>query len=354
MKATIIGFPQSGKSTLFNAVTNIKPDPAQMPQEQLAMVNVPDPRITQLVEICKPKKTTYANIEFVDIPGVSMTDAHGRAEFAKHMPSIRKSDVLVIVVRDFKNPSVPEYRNRIDAMGDLADMHEELMFADLDAVTKRIEKLEKSKNKPTKTQEQDKKELAILQRCAEALEASKPLSTVVHSEEDARAIASFAFVTEKPAIAVFNVDDDRAAETIDNVPENFHSAFPLCADIEAQITELDDEDKATFLADIGVEEPARDRLIRSCYDAMNLMSFLTMGPDEVRAWTIPKGTHAVDAAGKIHSDLARGFIRAETIGFEELIECGDLKHAKSAGKLRQEGKNYEVQDGDILNIKFNV
>lgn len=354
MKATIIGFPQSGKSTLFSAVTNIKPDPAQMPQEHIGLVSVPDPRITQLVELCKPKKTTFANVEFVDVPGVSMTDAHGRAEFAKHMPTIRNSDVLVIVVRDFKNPSVPEYRNRIDCLGDLADMHEELMFADLDAVTKRVEKLEKSKNKPTKTQEQDKKELAVLQRCAEALESSKPLSTVLQHEEDARAIASFSFVTEKPAIAVFNVDDDRAAEVIENVPENFHSAFPLCADIEAQINDLPPEDRSSFLSDIGVEEPARDRLIRSCYDAMNLMSFLTMGPDEVRAWTIPKGTHAVDAAGKIHSDLARGFIRAETIGFDELMECGDLKKAKSAGKLRQEGKHYEVQDGDILNIKFNV
>ncbi|NOX59277.1 MAG: redox-regulated ATPase YchF [Planctomycetes bacterium] len=354
MRAAIIGPPQSGKSTLFYAVTNLMPDPGQMPQEHVATVAVPDTRIPHLVELCQPKKTTFANVEFLDVPGVSLADAHGRADFAKYLPSIRNCDVLVIVVRDFKNTSVPEYRNRIDCHGDLADMHEELIFADLDVVTTRLEKLEKSLKKPTKTHEQEKKEMVVLQRCAEALEASKPLSTAIASDEDAKLIASFSFATQKPAVAVYNVDDDRAAEPIKNVPENFHSAIPLCADIEAQINELPTEDRAAFLGDIGVEEPARDRLIRTCYDAMNLMSFLTMGPDEVRAWTIPKGTLAVDAAGKIHSDLARGFIRAETVSFADLMETGNFKSAKAAGKVRQEGKTYEVQDGDILNIKFNV
>lgn len=318
------------------------------------MVPVPDPRVDVLTKMYSPKKTTYATVEFIDIPGFSLADAHGQDELRKHLPMIRQCDVLVLVVRDFSSSAVAAYRNRVDRAADLAELRDELLFADLDSVTKRLEKLEKAVHKPTKSHEQDKKELAVLTACREALENNQPLSAAIAHADDARVIASFAFVTEKPAIVVYNVDDDRASEAADGVPEHMHSAHVLSAEIEAQINDLEPEDREAFLADLGIERPARDRLIQACYSAMRYISFLTVGPDEVRAWSIQAGTPAVDAAGKIHSDLARGFIRAETVAYDDLMAEGDMKNAKSAGKVRQEGKTYEVQDGDIINIKFNV
>jgi ribosome-binding ATPase YchF (GTP1/OBG family) len=196
--------------------------------------------------------------------------------------------------------------------------------------------------------------MVLITACRDALENSKPLSSLVHNADDARLLASFAFLTEKPAIVVYNVDDSRAKESKAEAPPHFHSAVALCADLEAQINDLDPGDRPAFLAELGIAEPARNRLIRNCYAAMDFISFLTMGPDEVRAWPIQRGTAAVDAAGKIHSDLARGFIRAETVAYDDLQANSDFKGAKAAGKVRQEGKAYVVKDGDILNIKFNV
>ncbi len=354
MKAAIIGLPFSGKSTLFTAATSLKADPGEMPQDRVAVVPVPDRRLDFLAKLHNPKKVTPATIEFVDFPGFSLSDAHGQQELKKYLPKIRLCDLLVLVVRDFQSPSVPAYRDRVDRDADLAELREELIYADLETVTNRIEKLEKALGKPTKTHEQEKRELVLLTACREALEASKPLSTALQSADEARMLSSFGFLTEKPAIVVFNVDEDRATEADIPAPDHVHSAVALCADLEAQIAELDESDRPAFLADIGIETPARDVLIQRCYDAMDHISFLTMGPDECRAWSIRKGTVAVDAAGKIHSDLARGFIRAETVAYHDLVEAGDFKGAKANGKVRQEGKTYVVQDGDILNIKFNV
>ena len=325
-----------------------------MPQERIAVVGVPDPRLAFLTSLYNPKKVTEATIEFVDIPGFSLADAQGRQQLRKHLPTMRLCDCFVLVARDFQNPSVPAYRDRVDRGADLAELWEELIFADLEMVTNRVEKLEKALTKPTKTHEQEKRELAVMKACQEGLESGKPLSSTVHAEEEQRMLASFGFLTEKPAMVVYNVDEGRAADGAADPPEHFHSAVALCAETEAQIAELEPEDRAAFLADLGISVPARDVLIRQCYDAMDMISFLTMGPDEVRAWPIRKGTSAVDAAGKIHSDLARGFIRAETVAYADLVEAGDLKGAKAAGKVRQEGKTYTVLDGDILNIKFNV
>jgi GTP-binding protein YchF len=354
MKAALIGLPLSGKTTLFTAVTGLKAGPGDPLQERRAAVAVPDDRLGFLAKLYNPKKVTPATIEFVDFPGFSLADAHGQEELRRHLPAIRQCDMLVLVVRDFHNPAVPPYRNRVDRSADLAELRDELIFADLDTVAKRLEKLEKSLKKPSKTHEQEKRELALLTSCREALEASRPLSTVINHADDARLLASFAFLTEKKAIVVYNVDDTRAAEPEQQAPEHFHSAVALCADLEAQINDLDPADRPAFLAEMGIAEPARNRLIRDCYAAMDHISFLTMGPDEVRAWPIQRGTTAVDAAGKIHSDLARGFIRAETVAYADLVAAGDFKNAKAAGKVRQEGKAYVVQDGDILNIKFNV
>ena len=354
MKTAFVGLPGSGKSSLFTAVTG-RPIPAgELHQEHVGVVTVPEPRLPWLVEHYQPKKETPATIEMVDIPGISLSEAHGQDELRKHLPTIRQCEVLVAVVRDFENPSVPQYRDRIDPAGDLAELRDEFLFADLDSTTRRIEKLEKTVSKPSKTQDLDKRELALLQKCRDALENGQPLSEVITNPEDARILGSFQFLTEKPLVVVYNVDESRAAEEPSETPPHAYSALSLCARAEADIVELDPEDRPAFLEELGLSAPASERLIQRCFDALGLIVFFTVGADEVRAWPIIKGTPAQEAAGKIHTDLARGFIRAETVAYDDLIAAGDMRDAKSAGKVRQEGKTYIVQDGDVINVKFNV
>ncbi len=354
MKAAIIGLPLSGKTTLFTSVTGHPPATSDPLQEHQGVVDVPEARLDLLVDLYRPKKVVHATIDFVDYPGFTVQDARGQNELRRHLASVRTADVLVLVVRDFKNASVPAYRERIDPAADLQELSDELIFADLEIVAGRIEKLEKALSKPTKTHDEEKRELALLSQCREALEESKPLATAIHSPEEARMISSFAFLTEKPAVVVFNVDEDRAGQAQVDVPEHAHAAIVLCADIEAQINDLDPDERADFLHELGIETPVRDRLIRTCYEAAGLISFFTAGPTEVHAWSVPRGTVAQDAAGKIHTDLARGFIRAETVAYDDLAAAGDFKSARAAGTVRQEGKSYVVQDGDFITIKFNV
>ena len=354
MKVAFVGPPQSGKTTLFRAVTGQFEDPTHGVQERVAVVKVPDPRLDFLAELYKPKKYTPATIEVVDVPGFSQVTAQQQAEFRRHIPSLKLCDALVAVVRAFDNPNVAAYRDRVDPRADLEELHAELIFADLETVANRIEKLEKALTKPTRTHEQEKHELALMQRCRSALENEKPLSDVVTGDEDRKLVKGFRFLTQMPLVVVVNVSDrDAANPRLFDYPKA-SAMIGLCANTEADIAQLPPEDRKAFLDDLGVAEPARDRLIRACYNAMGLISFLTYGPDEVRAWSIRRGTIAVDAAGEIHSDLARGFIRAETVAFEDLRAAGDMKAAKAAGKIRLEGKNYVVQDGDCILIKFNV
>ncbi len=350
MKVVITGLPQSGKSTVFSAVTGIAVDPYAAPQPHPGVVRVPDTRLKYLTELYHPKKVTEATIEFVDVPGCSLSDPHGREAWKHILPTVRQAELLVIVVRDFENPAVPAYRDRIDAQADFDEMWAELIFADLDAVTTRLDRLEKAVKKPTGSLDAQKHEMALLQRCREALEADSPLSTVVHTESDRAAVSSFSFLTQKPIVCVRNVSDDRVASTEPLTAGHAAASIVLSASIESEIACLEPEDRTAFLADLGVEAPARDRLIQTCYAAMGLISFLTMGEDEVRAWTIAKGCTAVEAAGKIHTDLAHGFIRAETVAYEDLLANKDMKGARAAGKVRKEGKSYVVTDGDILNI----
>lgn len=350
MKVALIGPPQSGKSTLFSASTGLNSGGLSAPGIVHAVVKVPDPRLAYLIELCKPKKITEATIDFLDVPGFALEDARGRESFRRLLPDVRQAELLVIVVRDFMNPSVPAYRNRVDAAADFQAMWEELIFADLEQVTTRVERLEKSLKKPTKTHDAEKRELALLTRCREALENNRPLSDVLSTEEDRRTVASFAFLTQKPIVCVRNVGDDHAGAAPPLSVEHAVSSLALCALLEAEIASLDPADRPAFLKEMGLVEPARDRLIRTCYDACGLISFLTMGPDEVRAWTIRKGSTAAEAAGKIHTDLARNFVRAETVAYEDLVANHDLKGARAVGKVRKEGKSYVVVDGDILNI----
>lgn len=354
MRVALIGLPKSGKSTLFSAATGVTVDPYAAPQIHRNVVKVPDERLDYLAKLFNPKKYTEATIEFLDVPGISLGDPGGPAEFRKVLPDIRMADVLAVVVRDFENPSTPKYKDRIDPRADLGEVWDELLFADLEAVTTRVERLQKGLQKPSKTHDQDKHELALLTRCKEALESEKPISAVLDNVDERRMVASFAFLTEKPLIAVRNVSESRIAEAPASLSPHARDNLSVCASVEAEIAALPPEDRRPFMADLGLTTSARDQLIRACYAAGGLISFLTMGPDEVRAWTIVKGANAVEAAGRIHTDLARGFIRAETVAFADLAAHTDMKGAKAAGKVRQEGKTYIVQDGDILNIKFNV
>lgn len=354
MRFAIIGPPQSGKSTLFSAITGQKVDPGHAPSEQLATVNVPDRRLDYLAELYKPKKYTPAHLEFVDIPGVSLADAGGPAEFRKTMNTVRRCDGILLVVRAFESDSVAKYRGRIDPKADLAELHSELIFADLEQVMNRVEKLEKSTQKPTKTRDAELRELTMMRHVQKALETEAPVSSAIHNDEERGIAGSFGFLTLKPVIVVVNVDESKVKEPPLFTAEHAKATVALAAEIEAEISQLEDADKAAFLADLGLAEPARVRLIRTCYDAVGLVSMLTCGEDEVRAWTIFKDTPAVEAAGKIHSDIQRGFIRAETVSFADLQAHKDMRGAKAANKVRLEPKHYVVQDGDIINFRFNV
>lgn len=350
MKVALIGLPRSGKSTVYAAVTGATIDAYGQPEAHTHVVHVPDSRMPYMVDLCKPKKVIEATIDFVDVPGCSLNDAKGREDWRRLLPVVRKADLLVLVVRDFENASVPAYKDRVDPEADLRDVWDELIFADLDAVSTRVERLEKSLRKPTKTHDAEQKELVLLERCREALEQEKPLSSVIASEDDRRHVASFAFLTQKPLVTIRNVGDDNPSDAAALNADYAAESIALCASIEAEIAALDPEDRAAFVEEMGLGDPARDRLIRLCYRACGLISFFTIGPDEVRAWTIPAGSTAVDAAAKIHTDLARGFIRAETIAYDDLIEYKDEKGARAAGRARKEGKSYVVADGDILHI----
>jgi GTP-binding protein YchF len=350
MKAALIGLPQSGKSTLFAAVTGASLDSYAAPEPHHAVVRVPDPRLAYLAELAHPKKVTEATIEFIDVPGCSLDDAKGREEWRRLLPVVRQSDVLVLVVRDFENPTVPACRERIDAKADFDAVWEEILFADLETVSTRIERLEAALKKPTKTHEAEKHELALMARCREALESEEALLSVITAEEDRRQLSSFAFLTEKPLVGVANVSDDRAADRPEWDVPHVEDVITLCASIEAEIAVLDEEDRPAFLADLGIDEPARGRLMKTCYHAAGLISFLTMNAEEARAWTIHRGATALEAAAKVHTDLARGFIRAETVSYDDLVAHKDMKGARAAGRVRKEGKTYVVQDGDVLQI----
>lgn len=353
MRIAFIGPLSSGKSSLFRAVTGQPHNPNHV-GEQLAVVKVPDQRLDWLSGLYKPKKYTEATIDCLDVPGFSHETATGQAEFRKSLPSIRKCEALVAVVRGFDSPAVPPYRNRVDPRADLDELVAELIFNDLDAVTTRIERIEKSLKKPTGTHEQEKRELELMRRLESTLMAEQPISALALSADDRHLLAGFQFLTEMPLIAVVNVSESQAAAPPTLEFPYAKATISLCAETEEQISQLDPADRKAFLDDLGVTEPAKNRLVRVCYDTVGLISFLTAGEDEVRAWPIRKGSTAVEAAGKIHSDLARGFIRAETVAYADLLAAGDMKGAKAAGKIRLEGKTYIVQDGDVINIKFNV
>lgn len=356
MKAALIGLLQSGKSTILSAVSGrALPAPGTVVIEE-AIVPVPDARLDWLTDYYKPKKTVHATIDCLDVPGFNFADEHGRAAARRLINQIRTVDMLVMVVRAFDDPSVPAYRNSVNPARDLAELKTELLLADLELVTTRIEKLEKQVHKPTKTQAQDKIELALQKKLQEAIEAEKPISSAIETEAELRTIKSLGFLTLKPMAIAVNVgeDDPNAKIDLGQDAESPVPAVSICAKLEHELAQLDEESRGEFMADLGLSESATGKFVAGCYGAMGLISFLTVGKDEVRAWTIKDGTIAHDAAGKVHTDIKRGFIRAETFAYDDLVEHGDEKALKAAGKIRLEGKEYVVQDGDVISFRFNV
>ena len=355
MRVALVGPPQSGKTTLFTAVATVGGSHVHLShgdQPNVAVVKVPDERLDWLAEHFQAKKATPAELEFVDLPGLDLSTEAGRHHARVHWGTMRQSDMLVFVVRGFEAETAATYRGRVAPDEDVDELLAEMLFADLDQVTSRVEKLEAAARKPTADRNEQLKELELMKRLKDALENERPIADALSSEAEAKLVRSFAFLSQRPTLAVVNCSeaDLGAGDRLDERPPRMR----LSARIESEIAQLEPAERAEFLSDLGVNRPAGDRLVRACYDQMGLVTFLTYTGGECRAWTVPAGTEAVVAAEKIHSDIARGFIRAETVGFDDLKASGDMKAAKAAGKVRLEGKQSLVRDGDVITFRFNV
>ncbi len=354
MRVAIVGFPFSGKTALFTAISGVPKDHLKSSEENLAAVHIPEPRLDLLFELFKPRKKTEATMEFVDLPGSAEGDVKD-AGLTKHLPTLRQVDGLLLVLRAFESESVPAHGDRVDPASDLRQLRDEMLLADLSICSGRIDKLNKALTKPSKELDLLKHELALLKRCNDALEHEKPLRDIVQPGEEEKLLRSFGFLTQKPVITVINVGEESIGKDPPLKDPKATATFSVCARLESDLIQMDPADRTPFMAEYGIQVLARDRIVRTCFDALGMICFLTGGgPDEVRAWPVPRGSTAVEAAAKIHTDIARGFIRAETIAYNDLRAAGTMREAKAANKIRQEPKHYIVQDGDLITFKFNV
>ena len=364
MKLGIVGLPNVGKSTLFNAITNAGAQSANYPfctiEPNIGVVAVPDQRLDRLAEMYHPEKYTPATIEFVDIAGLVRGASKGEGLGNKFLANIREVDAIVHVVRCFVNDDIVHVEGSIDPKRDIETINLELILSDMEVLDRRIEKTQKLMKADKKYQE----EYDFFQRVREALDAGKSARSVECTPEEAELLSTVSLLTNKPVIYAANVSENDFKGGIENNPyfkqvkeiaDSEHAGvLPISAEIEAEIAGMDPEEKDLFLADMGLEESGLDRLINACYSLLGLISYLTAGQPEVRAWTIKKGTKAPQAAGKIHSDFERGFIRAEVISFDDLMACGSMTAAKEKGLVRSEGKDYVMKGGDIVLFRFNV
>jgi ribosome-binding ATPase len=352
MQTGIIGLPQVGKTSLFRILTRARLDArVEHGATHVGIAKVPDERVIRLAELFKPKKVTYATIEYLDIGGLKQD----RAKDAASLVPLREADALAHVVRVFDDPAIPPAGGEINPLRDIENIEIELMYNDLEQVTRRIERVEKDLKK--KKEPQGEAELALLQRIRQALESEKPLRELEFKPEELKTMSGFEFLTLKPMLYVLNLGDDEAAEADSAVERHKlgalagkpHTAIvPFCGKVEAELAEMEDAEACEMMAAYHLMASGRDRLIQATYSLLGLISFLTAGEPECRAWTIERGMTAQQAAGAIHSDIERGFIKAEVVNWEELIAAGGFAGAREKGHVRLEGREHIVQDGDVI------
>ena len=359
LRAGLIGFPSSGKTALFQLLTSAREAPRAGGKQDahVGVSRVPDERLDTLTALFRPKKHTPATVEFADMGGAA-TGKAGAAALLDVAP-FRNADALLHVVRLFRDPAVPHAAGSVDPARDVRTMEDEVILADLGIVERRLERLERDLKKAGAAPEL-KKEQEILQRCRTLLEEGKPLRDLELPPEDARRLRGFQFLSAKPLLVVLNLDEEDLPQAeravalagLQDLVKGAHMrAVPICAKIELEISQLDPADAAAFMANLGLKESGLDRVIRASYDLLGYISFFTVGDDENRAWSIPRGTSAQNAAGEIHTDIQRGFIRAEVCRYEHLVARGTVAACRDHAELRLEGKEYIVLDGDVINFR---
>jgi GTP-binding protein YchF len=362
MQIGIVGLPNCTKTTVFNALTHSHVETTAYSTGQVEMhmaaVTVPDPRVDRLAAMFRPRKTTYAQIQYSDIAGLRVGIGRDGGLSGPLLNAIAQNDALLHVVRSFEDEQVPHPAGSVDPARDLAALDFEALFSDLLIVERRLERLEHdlSKKGAYAGRQADQEEFDLLVRVQEGLEREIPIRDLDLTPEEEKRLRGYQFLTAKPVLVVLNVGDagDDQPDEYLTYPHRRSAVLCLRGALEMEIAQLDPEESDLFLAEYGIGEPGLNRMIRLSYELLGLLSFFTVGEDEVRAWTIPQGATAVEAAGAIHSDLARGFIRAEVVSYDDLIAAGSLVEARRQGCIRLQGRDYVVQDGDILTIRFNV